>query len=95
MGVLDKIDALSTVSGGGYTGSMISRLFQRTSVRNVRDVERAILPEGRDATAHDTDVDGGIGAGWVLRWQRDNGHHLAPNGAGDLLLGGAVCSWQL
>ena len=89
MGVLGKVDALSTVSGGGYLGSMIGRLFQRRSVCCVRDVERALLPEGRDGTECQTPGER-IATGSVSRWLRDNGNHLAPNGAGDLLLGGTV-----
>ena len=89
MGVLGKVDALSTVSGGGYLGSMISRLFQRRSVCCVRDVERAVLPEGRDGTECQT-PGARIATGSVSRWLRENGNHLAPNGAGDLLLGGTV-----
>ena len=100
---LGEIDILSTVSGGGYTGGMLTRLFSRDEVGQVEDVKRlpkAILPESaerprpnrrgtsdpNEAGGHDT----GIEAGTVLRWLRENGHHLAPSGAGDLLLGGSV-----
>ena len=93
MRALDKVDALSTVSGGGYTGSMISRLFCRRSVHGVEDVERAILPRwNEDSEKGDRSVKGGerIKTGSVFRWLQDNGHHLAPNGGGDLFLAAAV-----
>ena len=80
-----KIDVLSTVSGGGYTGSLISRLFTRGEVRNPDDVARAILP----ARESDNSANG-VRPGGVLRWLRDNGRYIAPNGSGDLLLGGAI-----
>ena len=82
---LAEIHVLSTVSGGGYTGSLLSRLFARDEVKNTDDVARAILParESKDSKK-------GISPGAVLRWLRDNGRYLAPNGSGDLLLGGTI-----
>ena len=84
-GEFKKIDVLSTVSGGGYTGSLISRLFTRDDVKSAGDVEQAIQPADESQNAK-----GWIGSGVVLRWLRENGQHLAPNGAGDLLLAGAI-----
>ena len=84
-GEFKKIDVLSTVSGGGYTGSLISRLFTRREVKSANDVEQAI-----QAADGERNAKGGIGAGAVLRWLRENGQHLAPNGSGDLLLAGAI-----
>ena len=83
--VLREIDVLSTVSGGGYTGSLISRLYARTEVERAKDVEQAIQPEGEAQNAK-----GWIGSGAVLRWLRENGRYMAPNGSGDLLLAGAI-----
>ena len=84
---ISKVDVLSTVSGGGYTGSLISRLFTRKAVKDASDVARAIRP----APAGGASGGGSrIRPGAVLGWLRENGYHLAPNGAGDLLLGGAV-----
>lgn len=92
--VLGEVDLLSTVSGGGYTGGMLTRLFSRERIENVEDVERLILPESAAPAGPESGqgADGGCKArpGSVLRWLRENGHHLAPNGSGDLLLGGAV-----
>ena len=82
---IGRIDVLSTVSGGGYTGSLISRLFTRDAVRNADDVARAIRPGASEADCGDS-----IRSGAVLGWLRENGYHLAPNGSGDLLLGSAV-----
>ena len=90
---LEKIDVLSTVSGGGYTGSLISRLFARDEVENADEVARAILParESRDAAGSEPKDSGrSIYPGEVLRWLRNNGRYIAPNGSGDLLLGGAI-----
>ena len=46
---------------------------------------RAILPD-RDSQEEQKDQQ--IGSGTVLRWLRDNGRYLAPNG--DYLLNGAI-----
>lgn len=92
-GMLAKIDVLSTVSGGGYTGSLISRLFARDEVKNANDVARALLParEPKDTKRSESeDSKKGISPGAVLHWLRDNGRYIAPNGSGDLLLGGAI-----
>ena len=91
---LEKIDVLSTVSGGGYTGSLISRLFARNEVKSADKVARAILParESKDAEGSDSKdpKKRDIPPGGVLRWLRNNGRYIAPNGSGDLLLGGAI-----
>lgn len=88
-----KVDVLSTVSGGGYVGSLISRLFARDEVKDMDDVARAISV-ARESEAKNgstlNDSSGGIRPGVVLNWLRDNGRYLAPNGSGDLLLGGTV-----
>jgi hypothetical protein len=84
--LLSRIDYLSTVSGGGYFGSFLGRLFTRTAIRSVADVEALLDPAGS----------GGAPAGPrgalpdVVRWLRENGRYLSPSGAGDLLLGGAI-----
>ena len=95
--VLKEVDVLSTVSGGGYTGGMLTRLCSRHEVGSPEDVARAILPEGatpgeaeQARKGNDGSPTRSIRSGAVLRWLRENGHHLAPNGAGDLLLSGAV-----
>lgn len=85
--LLGRIDYLSTVSGGGYFGSFLGRLFLRQ-----QDGGGAL--DATDVAAH-LDPDStrpakGMPRGAVLRWLRENGRYLAPKGAGDLLLGGAV-----
>ncbi len=76
--LLGKIDYLSTVSGGGYIGSFLGALFTRTKrdpqKTEVEKVESTLTNNGSDP----------------INWLRENGRYLSPNGAGDLLLAGAV-----
>ena len=84
--LLRKIDFVSTVSGGGYFGSFLGRLFTRDWVKNVDDVEAAIRGKSTPRTAAEK-------RGWanrMFRWLRDNGRYLAPRGSGDLILLGAI-----
>jgi hypothetical protein len=86
--LLRQIDFLSTVSGGGYVGSFLGRLFTRDWITSADDVEQVILGL---TPSH---ADPGIGQR-VFRWLRDNGRYLAPRGSGDLLLlaGTALRNW--
>ena len=93
-GILKQVDVLSTVSGGGYAGSLLARLFSREWVKSHDDVRQAILPawESTEKDASSTSGESsvtGIRSGAVLRWLRDNGRYLAPNGS-DVLLNGAI-----
>jgi hypothetical protein len=84
--LLRKIDFVSTVSGGGYFGSFLGRLFTREWVHSVDDVESAIRGDNPPSTTPET-------RGWanrMFRWLRDNGRYLAPRGSGDLILLGAI-----
>jgi hypothetical protein len=83
--LLGRIDYISTVSGGGYFGSFLGRLFTRDYVRGVEDVEW-ILGGEKPANPTNDLVDAERN---VLRWLRENGRYLAPQGSGDLLLAGA------
>jgi hypothetical protein len=83
---LRHIDYLSTVSGGGYFGSFLGRLFTRPYVQAAEDVEWILNPgepgppprrELKEARQN------------ILRWLRENGRYLAPAGSGDLLLAAA------
>jgi len=83
---LRHLDYLSTVSGGGYIGSFLGRLFTRPYVQKVEDVEWILdpgepgpppRPELKEARQN------------ILRWLRENGRYLAPLGSGDLLIAGA------
>ncbi len=84
---LERVDFLSTVSGGGYFGAFLGRLFSRTWVTDIDCVRRVLeaaephpnAPAGADAWS-----------ARVFRWLRDNGRYLAPRGSGDMLLVGAL-----
>jgi len=72
--LIGKIDFLSTVSGGGYFGVFFGALFvprNASGVVNVPDVAdvEAILANSNS---------------WSVRWLRENGRYLSPNGAGGL-----------
>jgi hypothetical protein len=93
---LRHIDCLSTVSGGGYFGAFLGRLFSRDYIKKIAHVEW-VLTGPHASPYHPKDADESDSsptlhqAGWkVLGWLRENGRYLAPRGAGDLLLGGAV-----
>ncbi len=70
-GLLSRIDFLSTVSGGGYFGGFLGRLFSREYITESKDVEE-VLKGKRNPR--------------VLGFLRENGRYLSPNGAGDQLL---------
>lgn len=75
-GLLKQIDFLSTVSGGGYFGAFLGRLFGRKEyVKEPADVEEILTGKSHPE---------------ILRYLRENGRYLSPNGAGDVLFGGAV-----
>src|SRR5829696_5076115 len=74
-GFLRRIDYLSTVSGGGYFGSFLLRLFSRNYLEEPDDLEQVL--KGKKAPA-------------VLRFLRENGRYMAPNGGDKLLVGAMV-----
>ncbi len=93
--LLRRIDFLSTVSGGGYIGSFLGRLYTRDdlteavkSARPQSETEEnsqpakveAILKTPRSAPVY---------------WLRENGRYLAPNGASDIVVavGNTVRNW--
>ena len=89
--VLKKIDVMSTVSGGGYIGGMLTRLFTRKGVESADDAGRAIQPEDQAADRRTSEsAKAKPPPGAVVRWLRENGRYLAPKGAGDLLLAATV-----
>ena len=53
--LLRQIHVLSTVSGGAYTGSLLTRLFSRKEIKDHDDVRRAILPEFRRQAEESSD----------------------------------------
>jgi hypothetical protein len=74
--LLLRFDLMSTVSGGGYIGGMVGRLFSRAA--NSREALRiqAALGEAR--------------SNWFLWWLRANGRYLIPRGARDATFVGAL-----
>ncbi|HLE83350.1 MAG TPA: hypothetical protein VJG13_03345, partial [Thermoanaerobaculia bacterium] len=79
-GLIRQIDYLSSVSGGGYFGAFLGRLCNRDYVGDPEELDHLLV--------EDRTRDGLVGG--IFRNLRENGRHLAPNGSGDLLLGGAV-----
>lgn len=73
-GLLKQIDVLSTVSGGGYAGSFIGALYARQTSPGAQEVERTLSDNGS----------------WPMRWLRENGRYLSPNGSGDSWLAAAA-----
>ncbi len=76
-GILKEIDYLSTVSGGGYTGSLLGRLYHSAAAGSTKNSPAATAVEVETVLASD--------AAPVLRWLRDNGRYLAPRGLKDRL----------
>jgi uncharacterized integral membrane protein len=78
-GHLKDFDYLSTVSGGGYIGAFLGRLFQRVAgapgTTNVPQQVESILADDSSP---------------VLRWLRDNGRYLAPHGLKDRLFAAGI-----
>ena len=70
--VLRRVDYLSTVSGGGYTGAFLGRLFTRLKgAPHPMQQAEEILSDSASAP---------------LRWLRHHGKYISPDGAGDLKL---------
>ena len=74
--MLLRFDLISTVSGGGYVGAMLGRLFSRC--RNVDEAAGAL-----DAFAATRPP-------WFLWWLRSNGRYLIPSGAADTVFAFAL-----
>ena len=91
-GLLRRFDWLSTVSGGGYVGSFLGRLYTRPKDELIGALPRNVRPSA-DTKLSTTDLVERILAeprSKPLSFLRENGRYLSPNGAGDLLLAGAV-----
>jgi hypothetical protein len=82
--LVGKIDVLSTVSGGGYFGAFLGGLFTRrddeTPGAEPRSKPDVAYVENRLCDLQSPPV----------RWLRENGRYMSPNGSGDILLAGAV-----
>ena len=81
-GLLRHVDYLSTVSGGGYIGAFLGALIQR------REPIAAGGPTGIARAERDLGDPGAL----PLKWLRDHGRYMSPNGAGDEITAGAVTS---
>lgn len=76
-GQLKNFDFLSTVSGGGYIGACLGRLYQRSAQEN--------LEQGAAKTARDVERVLASDEAPLIRWLRDHGRYLAPQGMKDRL----------
>jgi hypothetical protein len=83
LGRLGGIDYISTVSGGGYFGSFLGRLYQRRQINSGEQVRSLLDPTASPAQRPPEIPD-------VVAWLRENGRYLSPSGAGDLLLNAAI-----
>jgi len=101
-GWIQKLDYLSTVSGGGYAGSFLGRMFTRDWVTKPEPQKPEGLADWPAGVKKAIDItETGFPAKRVesvlddhgsapMQWLRDSGRYLAPAGAGDLLLAGSV-----
>ncbi len=81
--LIRRIDYLSTVSGGGYFGSFLGRLYSR-DYASPATVEQLLDPAlGKLDNAAQPPIE-------AVQWLRLNGRYMAPKGGGDLLTAVAV-----
>ncbi len=91
--LLRAVDYLSTVSGGGYIGVFLGALFMRGrefAIEEAKASNRDIAAAEKDPPAVHVEKFLGSNTSPIIHWLRENGRHLAPNGAGDLLTALAV-----
>lgn len=85
--LLRHVDYLSTVSGGGYFGAFLGHLFLRQAIKppptGKSEPEKSIV----DRVEEDLADDQGSNA---LKFLRENGRYLSPNGSGDTFFGAAI-----
>src|SRR5205823_1280859 len=80
---LRRIDFLSTVSGGGYIGSFLGRLFDHYREIPLVEGKRLAVPALVEAELTNP-------ASRAIEWLRKHGNYIAPSGAGDVRLDAAV-----
>lgn len=92
-GLLKRVDYLSTVSGGGYLGGFLGRLFTRDYVSGPQDVSYLLHPE-QPGQIRPASLKAEAPAR-PFAHLRNNGNYLAPNGGSDMLgaLAVAVRNW--
>lgn len=92
--LIHRIDFLSTVSGGGYFGSFLGRLFTRLKPNLIED-RLHLRPSRIEGLLHPIAatrrvVADSLGLPDPVQALRRNGRYLAPQGSADVLLGFAV-----
>jgi hypothetical protein len=90
--LLRRFDDLSTVSGGGYAGAFLGRLYTRPAEALAGALPKAVQPAPAEKLSAADLVERILTEprSKPLGFLRENGRYLSPNGAGDLLLAGAV-----
>jgi hypothetical protein len=85
-GLLPSLDYLSTVSGGGYFGAFYGHFLHR--YRELEALKRKPSPDVAPVFGVQRELaDPGSAQ---VKFLRENGRYLSPNGSGDLLLGAAI-----
>jgi Patatin-like phospholipase len=86
--LLPRVDYLSTVSGGGYFGSFLGALFARPTLPHHQKItaDKATVPENTENRHQIVDAILNDNNSKPLRWLRDNGRYLTPNGGGDAMM---------
>ncbi|WP_222623110.1 patatin-like phospholipase family protein [Ramlibacter cellulosilyticus] len=77
--VFHRFDLLSTVSGGGYVGAMIGRLFHQAQPASGETKAEAVEAALGDADRR-----------WFAWWLRANGRYLVPHGTKDAFFAAAT-----
>jgi len=98
VGLVRKIDVLSTVSGGGYFGAFLGGLYARSACpacgrgRAGAAASSGGAPTGTCTRARALCVEDALQElrSEPVTWLRENGRYMSPNGAGDTLMAGAV-----
>ena len=79
-GLLQRFDFMSTVSGGGYVGAMVGKMFHDDTARRGREQDEATVQEAL----------GTADSRWFAWWLRANGRYLVPRGTRDMLFAAAT-----
>ena len=81
-GWLPRVDFLSTVSGGGYTGAFLGRFFDQCAKP---DGLTGAVPDAADGAGQDRVArDLADARSAPLRWLRKHSNYLSPSGAGEM-----------